>query len=124
MRRYFAATTAALTLAFTPALAASQAGPVRLSEQQLDEVTGGDRIIVNINFILENVYNSPINAALVLQINGSGTAHQHGSATAAQSVAAAAGAASGDTSQLGAGALHRAHPQIPAHAAGPAHARR
>ena len=111
---YFAATAAALGLAVTPAFAASRA-PVKLTEQQLDQVTAGKKYNFTFYFVVEDatLYESPINTALVFQINGSGTAYQYGTATAVQSVLDA-----------GAASAQAAHPMPPSHASRPAHAGR
>jgi opacity protein-like surface antigen len=88
MKRYLAAA-AALSLGATPVAAASSTEPVRLTDQELDEVTAGKKYNFIFNLVFQDVTltQSPVNMALVLQVNAFGTAIQQGSATAVQSVA-------------------------------------
>ena len=118
MRRYFAAAAAAAwLLGSTSVFAGGGDDPVKLTDEQLEQVTGGDKYTFTFNFILEDVYNSPINTALVLQIAGSGVAYQSATATAVQSVLAMPAGSGGAGAQ-------RAQPNLPPQARRPAHAGR
>ncbi|HEY5675783.1 MAG TPA: hypothetical protein VI356_22355 [Myxococcales bacterium] len=95
-----AALAAALGLSATPVFAAetspASAGPAKLSDGQLDEVTGGDgsllNLPLNLNLTLQNisiavnVSNVPINAAVAVQANALGQAIQSATVLAGQTV--------------------------------------
>lgn len=94
--RSLAAVAAAAALAGGQAWAAEPAGPVRLADAELDEVTAGEGSLLDLqldlNVMLENiavtvnVSNVPINAAVVVQANALGTAAQTATVQALQSV--------------------------------------
>jgi hypothetical protein len=98
LMRYAAAVGTALTLAGSPvARAAEQAdGPVKLADQELEQVTGGEGSLldvpVNLKLLLKNitvtvnVSNVPINAGLVVQANALGSAAQTATVQALQEV--------------------------------------
>jgi len=89
---------AVLTLSAASARAEqpASAGPVKLSDQDLDQVSGGDGSLLNLNaflnitlkniFVTVNVSNVPINAGLAVQANALGTAAQTATVQALQSV--------------------------------------
>jgi hypothetical protein len=94
MRYLLAAAVAALTLSVTPALAAGSSEPVKLTDEELDQVTAGASLIVNapIDVLLKNIsiqislQNAPVNLGLAVQLNVLGTAAQTASITAVQTV--------------------------------------
>jgi hypothetical protein len=92
---------AALGAALLLPLAAARAeptsdAPVRLSDQELEQVSAGDGSLLDLNVFLNvmlkniavtvNVSNVPINAGLAVQANALGSAEQLASVTALQSV--------------------------------------
>jgi hypothetical protein len=89
---------AVLTLSAASARAEQpgSAEPVKLSDQDLDQVSGGDGSLLNLNaflnitlkniFVTVNVSNVPINAGLAVQANALGTAAQTATVQALQSV--------------------------------------
>jgi predicted secreted protein len=89
---------AALTLSAASARAEqpASAGPVKLSDADLDQVSGGDGSLLDLNAFLNitlkniavtvNVANVPINAGLAVQANALGTAAQTATVQALQSV--------------------------------------
>jgi len=91
---------AALTASATPVFAAGTndnlAEPAKLSDSQLDQVTGGDgsllNVPINLNVMLKNiavtvnVSNVPINAAVAVQANALGQAIQSATVLAGQQV--------------------------------------
>ena len=91
---------AALTASATPVLAAgidhNQAEPAKLSDNQLDQVKGGDgsllNVPINLNVMLQNiavtvnVSNVPINAAVAVQANALGQSIQNATVLAGQQV--------------------------------------
>jgi hypothetical protein len=94
-----AAALAAVVLFPAIAMAANDsksAGPVRLADTELEQVSGGDGALLdlpaNINILLKNisvvvnVSNVPINAAAAVQVNALGTAAQTATVQALQSV--------------------------------------
>jgi hypothetical protein len=95
-----AALAAALGLSATPVLAAERspvsAEPAKLTDSQLDQVTGGDGSLLdlplNLNLTLQNisiavnVSNVPINAAVAVQANALGQAIQSATVLAGQTV--------------------------------------
>ena len=83
----------------TPALAAEQARqdePVKLADQELDQVVAGDGSLLNLNLnldvmlknisVLVNVSNVPINAGVAVQANALGQAIQNAAITVGQQV--------------------------------------
>jgi hypothetical protein len=82
----------------TPALAAdgAQAGPAKLSDAELDQVSGGDgallNLLANLNITLKNiavtvnVSNVPINLGVAVQANALGQAIQSATVLAGQQV--------------------------------------
>ena len=120
MRSSFAVAAMALSLGSSAVLAAGGDEPIKLSDQELEQVTAGDKYVFTFNFILDDVYNSPVNTALVLQIAGSSTAIQSGTATAIQSALLPTPTGSGAS----AAGAQRTHPSLPSQAAAPAQARR
>src|ERR671934_2073410 len=90
----------ALAVIGTPVLAAEQSpdasAPVKLADNELDQVTGGDGSLLNmpmnVNILLKditvtvNVSNVPINAAVAIQANALGQAIQNATVTAGQQV--------------------------------------
>ena len=99
MKRMIAAMAAALGLGAAPILASENpnaAGPVQLTDGQLDQVTAGDgsllNVPVNLNVLLQditvtlNVSNVPINAAVAVQANAIGQAIQNATVIAGQQV--------------------------------------
>jgi hypothetical protein len=92
-----ASVAAALALASSQARAADQAkGPVKLSDEQLEQVAAGEGSLLDLNLYLNlllkdiavtvNVSNVPVNAGAVVQANVLGTAAQTASVTALQEV--------------------------------------
>ncbi len=91
---------AVLTAAATPVFAAgidgNPAEPAKLTDSQLDQVTGGDgsllNVPVNLNVMLQNiavtvnVSNVPINASAAVQVNALGQALQNATVMAGQQV--------------------------------------
>jgi hypothetical protein len=91
---------AALTATATPVFAAGTDGnpaePAKLTDSQLDQVTGGDgsllNVPINLNVMLQNisvvvnVSNVPINAAVAVQANALGQAIQNATVLAGQQV--------------------------------------
>ena len=91
---------AALTASATPVFAAGRsdnpAEPAKLTDSQLDQVTGGDgsllNVPINLNVMLKNisvvvnVSNVPINAAVAVQANALGQAIQNATVLAGQQV--------------------------------------
>src|SRR4051812_8308966 len=89
---------AVLTLSAASARAEQPASaePVKLSDQDLDRVSGGDGSLLNLNaflnitlkniFVTVNVSNVPINAGVAVQANALGTAAQTATVQALQSV--------------------------------------
>jgi hypothetical protein len=89
---------AALTLSAASARAEQPASaePLKLSDQDLDQVSGGDGTLLDLNaflnvtlkniFVTVNVSNVPINAGLAVQANALGTAAQTATVQALQSV--------------------------------------
>jgi hypothetical protein len=89
---------AALTLSAASARAEqpASAGPQKLSDEDLDQVSGGDGSLLDLNaflnitlkniFVTVNVSNVPINAGLAVQANALGTAAQTATVQALQSV--------------------------------------
>ena len=91
---------AALTASATPVFAAgtnhNPAEPAKLTDSQLDQVTGGDgsllNVPINLNVMLQNisvvvnVSNVPINAAVAVQANALGQAIQNATVLAGQQV--------------------------------------
>ncbi len=91
---------AALAASATPVFAAGMdentAEPAKLTDSQLDQVSGGDGSLLNlpanINILLKdisvvvNVSNVPINAAAAVQVNALGSAAQTATVQALQSV--------------------------------------
>jgi hypothetical protein len=89
---------AVLTLSAASARAEqpTSAGPVKLSDAALDQVSGGDGSLLDLNaflnvtlkniFVTVNVSNVPINAGLAVQANALGTAAQTATVQALQSV--------------------------------------
>jgi len=98
MMKTIAAMAVALGLTGMPALAAEQAnaGPVKLADSELDQVTGGDGSLLNLNLNLDvllknivvtvNVSNVPINAGVAVQANALGQAIQNATVIAGQQV--------------------------------------
>jgi hypothetical protein len=98
--RYLATMGTALTLTASPALAAERAdsagAPVKLTDQELDQVTAGEGSLLDLNLNLNvllkniavtvNVSNVPINAAFAVQANALGTAAQTATIQAFQGV--------------------------------------
>jgi hypothetical protein len=97
--RHIAAIALALGLSSGPALASERAvpsEPVRLDDGQLDQVTGGEGSLLDLNLDLNvllrdiavtvNVSNVPINAAVVVQANAIGQAIQNATVIAGQQV--------------------------------------
>jgi hypothetical protein len=93
----FAAVAMAIGLAGAPVLAkAASDEPVKLADQELDEVTAGEGSLLNLPVNLDlrlknitvtvNVSNVPINAGLVVQANALGQAIQNAAVTVGQSV--------------------------------------
>jgi hypothetical protein len=83
----------------TPVLAAEQARadePVKLADQELDQVVAGDGSLLNLNLnldvmlknisVLVNVSNVPINAGVAVQANALGQAIQNATITVGQQV--------------------------------------
>ncbi len=95
-----AAFAAALAVSATPVFAAetnhNPAEPAKLTDSQLDQVTGGDgsllNVPINLNVMLKNiavtvnVSNVPINAAVAVQANALGQAIQNATVLAGQQV--------------------------------------
>lgn len=95
-----AALAAAMGLSATPVFAAGRspvsAEPAKLTDSQLDQVTGGDGSLLdlplNLNLTLKdisiavNVSNVPINAAVAVQANALGQAIQSATVLAGQTV--------------------------------------
>ncbi len=91
---------AALTASATPVFAAGTnpdtAEPAKLTDSQLDQVSGGDgsllNVPVNLNVMLQNiavtvnVSNVPINAAVAVQANALGQSIQNATVLAGQQV--------------------------------------
>jgi hypothetical protein len=89
---------AALTLSAASARAEQPAstGPVTLSDHELDQVSGGDGSLLDLNALLNitlknisvlvNVSNVPINAGVAIQANALGSAAQTATVQALQSV--------------------------------------
>ena len=91
---------AALTASATPVFAAgtnsNPAEPAKLTDSQLDQVTGGDgsllNVPINLNLMLKNiavtvnVSNVPINASVAVQANALGQAIQNATVLAGQQV--------------------------------------
>ncbi len=91
---------AALTASAAPVFAAGidhhPAEPAELTDNQLDQVTGGDgsllNVPVNLNVMLQNiavtvnVSNVPINAAVAVQANALGQSIQNATVLAGQQV--------------------------------------
>ncbi|MFL5249376.1 MAG: hypothetical protein ACJ78X_03905 [Myxococcales bacterium] len=85
-----------LPLAAARAAQPASDGPVRLSDQELEQVSAGDGSLLDLNVFLNvmlkniavtvNVSNVPINAGLAVQANALGSAEQLASVTALQSV--------------------------------------
>lgn len=98
LMRYAAAVGTALTLAGSPPAWASGGtdGPVKLADQDLDQVAAGAGSLLNLDLKLNvllkniavnvNVSNVPINAGVVLQANALGTAAQTASVQVLQEV--------------------------------------
>jgi hypothetical protein len=97
--KYLAALGAAAIVGPGAALAAERSvadAPVKLADHELDEVTGGDGSLLDLNVYLNvmlkniavnvNVSNVPINAGVAVQANALGTAAQTASVQALQSV--------------------------------------
>lgn len=95
-----AALAAALGLSATPVFAAERAPasaePAKLTDSQLDQVTGGEGSLLNLPLDLKltlqnisiavNVSNVPINAAVAVQANALGQAIQSATVLAGQTV--------------------------------------
>ncbi len=91
---------AALTASAAPVFAAGMdhnpAGPAKLTDSQLDQVSGGDgsllNLPVNLNVLLQNiavtvnVSNVPINVSVAVQANALGQALQNATVMAGQQV--------------------------------------
>jgi hypothetical protein len=85
-----------LGIAAGPALASEQLQPAKLTDAELDQVTGGDGSLlglnVNLNILLKNiavtvnVSNVPINAGIAVQANALGQAIQTATVIAGQQV--------------------------------------
>jgi hypothetical protein len=95
MMRKFLIGAATLGLVSAPAFAATSNQPVTLSDQQLDNVVGGQSLLgleAYVNLTMQNVNvsvdvsNVPVNAALAMQLNALGSAQQVSSVTAYQQV--------------------------------------
>ena len=98
--RIFVAIAAALTAAASPVFAAGMNGnpaePAKLTDSQLDQVSGGDgsllNVPINLNVLLQNiavtvnVSNVPINASVAVQANALGQAIQNATVLAGQQV--------------------------------------
>ena len=97
--KYLAAVAAAVVLlpaAVFAAEAPATSAPVKLADQELDQVTAGDGSLLDLNAYLNvvlkdinvtlNVSNVPINAAAAVQVNALGTAAQTATVQALQSV--------------------------------------
>jgi hypothetical protein len=95
MTKYLAAMAAVVTLSGIPGFASADepatTQPVKLTDAELDEVTAGWRgpfiniSLNNVTFVV-NIQNSPVNIALILQLNILGTAIQNATVTAIQIV--------------------------------------
>ena len=97
LKKYLAATAAAVGLLAVPVLAAPAPASesVPLTDAQLDEVTAGDSLLdvfVPITVTLQDISvsldinNVPVNVGAAVQLNALGTAAQTASVTAFQSV--------------------------------------
>jgi hypothetical protein len=97
MMRTIAAMAIALSAFATPVLAAEQpAGPVKLTDGDLEQVSGGDGALIdlfaNLNITLKNiavtvnVSNVPINVGAAVQVNALGQAIQSATVMAGQQV--------------------------------------
>jgi hypothetical protein len=98
--RRIVAFAAALTATAAPVFAAgingNPAEPAKLTDTELDQVTGGDgsllNLPINLNMMLKNiavtvnVSNVPINAAVAVQANAIGQAIQNATVLAGQQV--------------------------------------
>ena len=99
MRKLLAETAAAIGLMASPAFA-STSEPVKLTDDQLAEVTAGESLVnldAYANIVLRditltlNVSNVPVNLAAAVQLNAIGSAQQLASVTAYQQVTQVSG---------------------------------
>src|SRR4051794_29383356 len=91
-----AAVAAAFGLSAASAFAAETSAPAKLTDSQLEQVTGGDGALLNLplnlNVMLKNiavtvnVSNVPINASVAVQANALGQAIQNATVMAGQEV--------------------------------------
>jgi hypothetical protein len=100
MRKIFGVVAAAAAMTATPALAATSASPatepVKMSDQELDQVTGGAGALLDLNVPIDilikdvqvkiAIQNVPVNVGAAVQANALGTAAQTASVIAFQDV--------------------------------------
>ena len=96
LTKFMAVAAVGLSLAIPAAARAAEDGPVKLADQQLDQVVAGDGSLLDLNLNLNvllkniavtvNVSNVPINAGVAVQANALGTAAQTATIQALQSV--------------------------------------